>query len=243
MKGLLITLAMPPVGFLCLTILGLAVARWRRRCSRALACLGLAGLTLLALPIFSDVLLAGLERDLPLRPPADAMPQAIVILGGDLNRTADPPFVLPGFLSLDRMRAGVALYRKTGLPILVTGGIVHPHHQAVATIMADSLRDDFQVPVAWVEPRSQDTWENAAFSADILKQQGIRSVYVVTQGWHERRAMLAFRHAGLIATAAPTSLEAPIDPIVWDFLPRASAWGWSYYALHEWIGCAWYAIR
>ena len=58
-----------------------------------------------------------------------------------------------------------------------------------------------------------------------------------------RRAMLAFRHAGLIATAVPTSMEVPIDPIVWDFLPRASSWGWSYYALHEWIGCAWYAIR
>ena len=62
--------------------------------------------------------------------------------------------------------------------------------------MADSLRDDFQVPVSWVEDASDDTWENAAFSAEILKKRGIHSVYVVTQGWHMRRAMLAFRHAG-----------------------------------------------
>jgi uncharacterized SAM-binding protein YcdF (DUF218 family) len=58
-----------------------------------------------------------------------------------------------------------------------------------------------------------------------------------------RRATLAFQHAGLVVTAAPTSLETPIEPILWDFLPHAVAWEWSYYALHEWIGCAWYAIR
>jgi uncharacterized SAM-binding protein YcdF (DUF218 family) len=233
----------PPVGFLCLAILGLVIAWRRRRGGRALICIGLVGLMVLALPLTSDLLIVALEQDLPLKPPPDAMPQAIVILGGDLTRTADPRYVLPGFLTLDRMRAGVALQRKTGLPILVTGGTVQPHHRPVAAVMADSLRDDFQVPVTWVEDASEDTWQNAAFSADILKKQGIRSVYVVTQGWHMRRAMLAFRHTGLIATAAPSSMEIPIDPIVWDFLPRASSWGWSYYALHEWIGCAWYAIR
>jgi uncharacterized SAM-binding protein YcdF (DUF218 family) len=171
------------------------------------------------------------------------MPRAIVILGGDLLRTSAAPYALPGFLTLDRLRAGAALHRRTGLPILVTGGSLQPDRPAIATVMADSLRDDFQVPVAWVEDASIDTWENAAFSAEILKKQGIRSVYVVTQGWHMRRAMLAFRHTGLIVTAVPTWTETPIDPIAGDFPPRALAWEWSYYALHEWIGCAWYAIR
>lgn len=243
LKGILITLALPPVCFLCLTIVGLLIIRRHRRGGRALVFIGLVGLTSLALPLTSNLLIAALEQNLPLNPPPDAMPQAIVILGGDLSHTATAPFALPGFLTLDRLRAGAALHRRTGLPVLVSGGSVQPDRPAIATVMADSLRDDFQVPVAWVEDASDDTWQNAAFSADILKKQGIRSVYVVTQGWHMRRAMLAFRHAGLIATAAPTSMETPIDPIVWDFLPRASAWGWSYYALHEWIGCAWYAIR
>lgn len=243
LKGILITLALPPVGFLCLTIVGLLTIRRRRRGGRALVCIGLLGLTLLALPLVPNLLIAALEQNLPVNPPPDAMPQAIVILGGDLMRTAEAPFALPGFMTLDRMRAGAALHRRTGLPILVTGGTVQPDRQAVATVMAEGLRDDFQVPVAWVEDTSEDTWQNATLSADILKQQGIRSVYVVTQGWHMRRAILAFRHAGLIATAVPTSMETPIDPLVWDFLPRASSWGWSYYAFHEWIGCAWYAIR
>ena len=28
-----------------------------------------------------------------------------------------------------------------------------------------------------------------------------------------------------------------------DFFPRVSAWQRSYFAFHEWIGCAWYALR
>lgn len=243
LKTLLVSLALPPIGFLCLTLVGLFVWRRRDRIGRWLIGLGLTGLTLLSVPIVPNMLLGALEWDLPLTPPPDAMPQAIIILGGELLRTADPPYALPGFLTLDRLREGVALYRKTNLPILVSGGIVQPDRPAIATVMATSLRDDFRVPVTWVESTSNDTWQNAEFSAEILRRQGIRSVYVVTQGWHERRAMLAFRHAGLIATAAPTSLETPFDPIFWDFLPHATAWTWSYYALHEWIGCAWYAIR
>jgi uncharacterized SAM-binding protein YcdF (DUF218 family) len=190
-----------------------------------------------------NLLIVALEQNLPTTPPPDAMPQAIVVLGGDLLRTEGPPHSLPGFLTLDRLRQAAALYRQTGLPILVTGGTVQPDRPPVALIMADSLRNDFQVPVTWIEDASVDTWENAELTAHILKHPGIHSVYVVTQGWHMRRAMLAFHHAGLIATAVPTSIDTPFDPIPWDLPPRASAWQWSYYALHEWIGCAWYAIR
>ena len=243
LKSILVTLGVPPIGFLCLAVIGALVARHRRRAGRVLLCISIAGLIVLALPIVPDLMIAGLERNLPLNPPSGALPQAIVILGGDLMTTADAPHVLPGLLTLDRLRAGAALYRRSGLPILVSGGIVQPHRPPIAAVMAESLRDDFQVPVTWVEDGSEDTWENADFTAGILKKQGIHSVFVVTQGWHMRRAMLAFRHAGLTATAAPSSMEAPIDPIIWDFLPRASAWAWSYYALHEWFGCAWYAIR
>jgi uncharacterized SAM-binding protein YcdF (DUF218 family) len=208
-----------------------------------LACVGLVALTLFALPAVGGSLIIALETNLPVTPPPDAMPQAIVILGGEISRIAGEPYALPGFLTLDRLRAGAALQRRTGLPILVTGGIVQDDRPPVATIMASSLRDDFKVPVTWVEDASADTWENATLSAAILKKQGIHSVYVVTQGWHMRRALVAFQHTGITVTAAPTSLDAPLDFIVWDFMPRASTWGLSYYALHEWIGCAWYALR
>lgn len=234
---------MPPGCFLYVALLGLLVARWHRRGGRVLVCIGLVGLTVLGLPAVAVSMIVALEQNLPVEPPPNAMPEAIVILGGDLMRNAGEPLALPGYLTLDRLRTGVELGRRTGLPILVTGGIVQEDRPAVATVMATSLRGDFQLPAKWVEDTSSDTWENASFSAGILDKQGIRSIYVVTQAWHMRRALLAFRHTGLVVTAAPTSMNPPIDLDPSDFLPHTSAWGLSYYALHEWIGCAWYATR
>jgi uncharacterized SAM-binding protein YcdF (DUF218 family) len=236
-------LALPPNCFLYLALLGLLIAPRYRRLGYAATCVGLLTLALLALPVVSNFMLVGLEQGLPLVPPANDMPQAIVILGGDLTRVAEAPGAMSGRLTLDRLRAGAALQRRTGLPVLVTGGVVQPDRPAVADIMARSLREDFGVPVKWVENASVDTWQNASLSAEILQQQNIHSVYVVTQAWHLRRAVIAFHHAGLTVTAAPTSLEPPLDPDAFDFMPHALSWESSYYALHEWIGCLWYAMR
>ena len=105
------------------------------------------------------------------------------------------------------MRAGALLHRRTGLPILVTGGTLRTSEPPVAALMADSLVHDFQVPARWVERESRDTWENARLSAAILHEQGITSVYVVTQAWHMRRAIVAFADTGITVTAAPTLLR------------------------------------
>src|SRR5258708_15400122 len=108
---------MPPVCFLYLAVAGLLVARRRRRTGFLLVCVGLAGLTVLSLPAVGPLMIVGLESDLPLTPPPDAMPQAIVILGGDFARVRDPPFARAGRLTLDRLRAGAAAHRPTRLPI------------------------------------------------------------------------------------------------------------------------------
>jgi uncharacterized SAM-binding protein YcdF (DUF218 family) len=243
LKTLLLIVVLPPVCFLYAALIGPWIGGRHRRIGRALLAVGLICLTLLSLPVVADSLLVSLEWNLPLSPPPDAKPEAIVILGGDVARIAEAPLARSGRLTLERLRAGAALHRKTGLPILVTGGIVQPDRPAVGTLMAASLSEDFQVPVAWIEDASVDTWENALLSAGILQTHNIRSVYLVTHGWHMRRAVMAFRHAGLVVTASPTSLDPPFDPEIWDFFPHAFAWELSYWALHEWIGCAWYAIR
>ena len=97
--------------------------------------------------------------------------------------------------------------------------------------------------LALLLPRSRVTWENAKFSADILRKEGITSVYVVTHAWHMRRALLAFAPTGLTVTAAPTPPDKRDGAIFDDFMPRASTWNVSYFALHEWIGYAWYSFR
>jgi uncharacterized SAM-binding protein YcdF (DUF218 family) len=244
MKGVLETLALPPTDFVVLLLVGLLLrGRWHRS-GRRLAWASLIGLVLLGMPVVSNTLLRSLESGLPTTPPAGHPPQAIVVLSAEVIRAHQEPLGFrPGLLTLDRLRTAAALHRRTGLPILVSGGIGQPHATPFAVVMARSLTDDFQTPTRWIEAKSTDTWENAHFSADILRAEGITSVYVVTHSWHMRRTLAAFRDTELTVTAAPTSLDDPLEPDLSDFLPRASGWQTSYFAIHEWIGYAWYMLH
>ncbi len=244
MKSILLSLAMPPTGFVTLAVIGLLLrGRWYRF-GRVLTWAAVAGLLLTSLPMVSYSALIALETGLPTTPPADHPPQAIIVLGGEIARAGQEPLgARPGPLTLDRLRTAVALQRRTGLPILVTGGTVEPDEPPVGLTMEQSLRDDFRTPARWVETKSADTWENARFSDDILRREGIDSVYVVTNAWHMKRALLAFRATGLTVTAAPTPADEFIRSDLGAWLPHASAWQRSYYALHEWIGLVWYWFR
>ena len=109
--------------------------------------------------------------------------------------------------------------------------------------MADSLQQDFGLQTLWLEQASKDTWQNAADSAAVLRPSHIDTVYVVTHAWHMRRALIAFRAAGLRAVAAPVDPERPPPLAPRMLVPSVSAWQQSYYGLHEWIGCLWYSLR
>jgi uncharacterized SAM-binding protein YcdF (DUF218 family) len=234
-------LLVPPINLLLLALAGWALRR--RRVGRILCGLGLAGLLVLALPLTSHLLFLGLERFAAA--PADApVPAAIVILSGNVSRVGDTPSVVDvGHLTLERERAGAALQRATSLPVLVSGGVIGDGQPPLAALMARSLGTDFAVSVRWQESASRDTWENARDSAALLQAAGIRSVFLVTHAWHMRRALIAFRHFGIAATPAPVPFSRTLRLEASEFIPSANAWADSYYALHEWIGCAWYALR
>ena len=235
-------LLIPPLNCLVAACAG-AVLR-RRRVGRFLLAAGLAGLVMFSLPLVSSLLILSLERGVPTQPdPADP-PQAIIILSADLTPVAVPGGVgfTVGRLTLERERAGAALARHSGLPILLSGGRVRPGAPTLAALMAQSLHYDFGLAPQWLEDQSLDTWENAARSAVMLRAAGIDSAYVVTNAWHMRRALIAFRAAGFRVTAAPAMPDVAPRLALASLLPRISAWQESYWALHEWIGCAWYAL-
>jgi uncharacterized SAM-binding protein YcdF (DUF218 family) len=254
-------LLVPPVNLVVVALAGLALQRRRPAAGRRLLLGALLALLLLALPAVADLLTRGLEQGIA-PDGAHPAPQAIVILGADAVTAGPSPDAVTagpspdavtagpgpdrtevGGLTLQRLRVGAALARSTRLPVLVTGGVVSAIGPPVAELMAQSLAEDFAVPVRWVEPAAATTWENAAFSAKILRPQGIGTVLLVTHAFHMRRALIAFRAAGLVAVPAPLLAEPAWHPMPGSFVPRVRAWLASYYALHEWIGCAWYALK
>jgi len=232
-------LVVPPVNLLLPCLAGLLLPKRWVHTRRILLAAGVGMLLVLSLPIVSRSLIVSLERGLTLRPPASNPPAAIVILSADTTGMNDTLEVGP--LTLERERAGAALARSTKLPLLVTGGRVPDDSGGLGTatlagLMVSSLDKDFGVPVRWIETEARDTAENARFSAAILRQQGVHSVYLVTHAWHMKRAVQAFAGTGIAITAAPVRLDAPPKLRFAQFVPRTSAWLESYYALHEWIG-------
>jgi len=242
----------PPVNLLLPLGLGLLLLRGagrhtaRRHAGMWLAGLAFAGLLVLAIPAVGRAMLMALEDGLPTSPPTGAPPGAIVVLSGDDLRASPGGLLQPpdvGALTLQRMRAGIALHRRTGLPILVTGGVLREGEPPIAEAMARVMEREFATPVRWVEGASLNTWENATLSAAMLRAEGIGSVYVVTDAWHLRRALLAFHRAGLAATAAPSHYTGPDHLTPASFVPSMHGWTTSNFALHEWIGLAWYSLR
>lgn len=244
LKELLVTLVLPPANLSIFAVVGLLLRHRYRRLGDRLTVVSCIGLLLLSMPLVGGSMLVALERGLPLRPSTDSKPAAIVILSADIARFggADPGFS-PGRLSLERERAGAALFRRVQLPVLITGGVLRPGDPPIAAVMERSMHDDFEVPVRWVEDRSHDTWENAAFSAAMLRANGITSVYLVTHAWHMKRALIAFHHFGIQAVPSPVQIDRYPAFDESSLLPQVYGWQITYYALHEWIGYVYYLLR
>ncbi len=237
-------LLLPPLNLLLVTVLGLILARYRPVAGYRIMAAGVAGLVLLSMHAVTTPLLISLERDLPLHPPIDAPPGAIVVLSGDsLASHSVPGGFTVGGITLRRLLTAASLHRKTGLPILATGGSVPRHAPALAELMTQTLRQDFRVDVRWQERKSRDTAENALFTAEILREAGVTSIYLVTDAWHMRRSLLAFAPTGLHVTAAPTPMQRPLTFTLTDFVPSVSSWATAYFVAHAWVGLLWYSLR
>jgi len=231
-------LLLPPL----LLILAIPPACFAARRSRAAAWLG-AGCALavlaMATPLATDLLINSLEPR-GARAAAEE-PGAIVILGGDVAHGGGKHE--PGPLTLERLRAGAALHRATGLPILVTGGVLGRGEPALARLMARSLREDFGVPVRWIEDRAGDTRDNATFAAELLRADGIDEALVVTHGWHMGRALGAFERLCFTAEPRPLRPASMLQWDIWSLAPRPDHLAESWLALREWAGRLVYAWR
>ena len=240
------TLIVPPGGIIVLGLLGLTLLPFARR-SAALLLL----LTVVSLYALSTGVVAGaLERSLhahPALPPDAALPAAgaIVVPGAGSYRDA-PEYEgagTVGGVTLERLRHAASLHRRTGLPILVTGGRTFPGAPAEAQAMARSLKDDFGIGVRFVEDRARNTAENAAHSARLLSEAGISRIVLVTHAIHMTRAVRAFREQGLEVVPAPTVLTGSSAAGAAAWRPTASGLARSAAALHEHVGLLWYRLR
>jgi uncharacterized SAM-binding protein YcdF (DUF218 family) len=214
----------------------------RRRTGLALTTAGVLAFYLLSTTAVSSLLTRAVE--MPPRSEATlarAGADAIVVLSGGYERYA-PEYGgrTIDALTLQRLRYAAHLARRLNLPVLVSGGLPDHAPVSLAAMMKVALEQDFGVPVRWTEDRSATTYENAMFSAPLLKADGVGTIILVTHAAHMARSARAFTDAGLKVIPAPT-VFSPGRSI--DMSSHLSGLHDSYYALYEIFGAAWYALR
>jgi len=247
-------LFLPPTSLYLIIALGLVLWRFRPKAGRIVAGTGLALLTLMSSNAGSSFLVRPLEElTKPLARPENAGAEAIVVLAAGRLRSAGEydNRDIPDHTALARLRYGAHLQRRTGLPILVTGGNggsgVDPATidmgYTKADAMARALREDFGVPVKWIERRSRDTGENAIYSNLLLRKAGVKRILLVTDAMHMHRARNVFEREGLEVVEAPTMFVYNPNYGFDAWLPSAEGMRRSWYATYELLGLAWYRIR
>jgi len=236
---------LPPLALLCLLGLGLLLLKWHHKVAMALLLCGFALLWTTSTPYFAEGALHWLESHTKVADVRHSPAEAIIVLGGGSYVNA-PEYDGQDTVShqtLERLRYAARLQRKTGLPLLASGGKPEGSALAEAEQMKIALEQDFHVPVRWIEIGSENTTENARHSFELLQQAGIRKVYLVTHAWHMPRAADVFRRAGFEVIEAPTAFTTRYRIDVLAFLPRADSLRDSKIFIHEVIGLLWYRLK
>ncbi len=245
LKKFFTALILPPTSLFLLILLGLLMMRAKSRRWQdggyLLAILSVVSLLLLNTPMVSRALVAPLEPYLPITAAQLRQVQAIVILGGGTYYGA-PEYGgdTVGGATLERIRYGAYLARQTRLPVLITGGAPYGGHPE-AELMAEVLKTEFNVKVSWVEGASRDTAENAAFSAPLLRADGVKRIALLSHGLHLPRAIPLFEKEGFEVVPAPTGFSTKPPALLANLLPGGL--GRSSAALHEYLGMLFNALK
>lgn len=236
---------LPPLFNILLMAAGMLAVKRYPRAGWALMIGGLVTLYLLSIPSAQSLLSIGLE-DHPI-PTAEEAARAdvIVVLGG--GRESDAPhwsgLDVVAEAPLARLAEAARWHRRTGLPILVTGGTNSDDDaESEAQLMSRMLDEAFNIETRWMEHESGDTRENAEFSARILNAGDMDTILLVTHAAHLTRAIPEFERLGFDVIPAPMGFTHSGDHGGIELMPRTYYLQQSTRLLHEQIGMLYYRL-
>jgi len=155
--------------------------------------------------------------------------EVIVVLGGGTEAGAPPRRYTEINGAGDRVIKAAQLYRQGVAPVLLlSGGSISwlsDRPSTPATEMEELLLF-MGVPedALWLQPDSQNTYEDALYSAKILDENNIDKIVLVTSARHMPRSVALFRAQGLEVIPAPTdySITDYEWSDLWSFDPAAT---------------------
>ncbi len=225
LKKFLSTFLLPP-GLFVLALLLISFFERKKRLtyytSVSLALL----IYMLSIEPVKDTLLTPLESKYPV--PEKFQADAIVVLGGGSYST--------GILkedSMKRLLTALILHKRTGLPIVISGGAENlPDAEIMKSLLVELGVDRRDIIT---EVRSRDTEENASYVREICQQRNYKSVVLVTSAYHLPRAVFLFKKEGLSVIPYPTDFKRDLRYNLYSLLPKMSVLNDSVKALREYL--------
>ncbi len=193
--------------------------------------------------------------------PPQEMPKAevIVLLGGG-TESGDPPRPMTEVNSAgDRVLYAAKLHQEGAAPIILASGGNLDFSTARGATPAEEMHellllmgvDDKDI---WQQNRSQNTYEDALFSTEMLAENNITEVILVTSAMHMPRSAALFTAQGVSVIPAPvdftiteqnwqSAFQPGFDELLINLLPNTSALGLTTNVLKEYIGMLVYGLR
>lgn len=243
------SIMLPPTGLILLGILGIGLSLIWKKLGIWVVAISLSGLLLCSLPVVAAALLDSLqqgdalsEQDIKSR--LSKVDAVVVLAGGRTYNGNEFGNATLSALSLERVRYAAWLVKRSGLPLIASGGRVYNEEKSEAELMRDVLQKEFIVIVDYIEDESHNTYENAKYTAQLLKRHEMKKIALVTHAWHMPRAVAAFKQFGIEVVEAPTGFYGRShNASGLAFLPSYQALWYSGLAFHEMLGSLWYSVR
>ncbi|HEY1171526.1 MAG TPA: YdcF family protein [Verrucomicrobiae bacterium] len=177
---------------------------------------------------------------------------AVILLGGGAGYTKTDPLGINFNEASDRIITAMELMRLQKAPLLVLGGGGDPKESqdiSEGSTVKRWMEKNLSVKVEMMElTASGNTHDEAVKCAALAKERGWKRVYLVTSGYHMRRAEGVFRTAGLPVIPVGCDFvrsgmlnKSPFNPLPWppgiELFSRYAheQAGWVVYRMRGWI--------
>lgn len=207
---------------------------------------------------FSHLLARSLEWRYPT---PDEVPSAevIVVLGGGTEPAAKPRPSIEVNGAGDRVLYTAFLFKEGKADhILLSGGDISWLNEGTTTPAEDMafILKSIGIPanVLWLENESKNTHENATFSAEILEENNVDRILLITSAMHMPRSVALFEKQGLEVIPIPVDFSMTENEFssdssgrflrkVMDIIPQASNLALTTNALKEYLGIIVYRLQ